>query len=93
MLNQKLMWVVWPAFLAACVLELVVFALVDPNDLAWGGHPIGLSRQATYTAGFFVFWAISMVASGLTALLGMPPAEVNLCPFSADERPDGCPQR
>ena len=90
---QRLMWIVWPAFLAACVLELVVFAMVDPNDLHWGGHPIALSRQATYTIGFFVFWAICMVASGLTALLGMPPAEVNLCPFGPEERPDGCPQR
>ncbi len=93
MWNQKLMWVVWPAFLAACLLELVVFALVDPHDLEWAGHPLGLSRQAAYTFSFFVFWAISMVASGLTALLGTPPAEVNLCPLASGERPDGCPQQ
>lgn len=31
MRTQKLMWIVWPAFLAACVLELVVFAFVDPR--------------------------------------------------------------
>ena len=35
MWNQKLMWVVWPAFLAACILELVVFAMVDPQDMTW----------------------------------------------------------
>ena len=34
-----------------------------------------------------------MIASGLTALLGTPPAEVNLCPMAPGERPDGCPQQ
>jgi hypothetical protein len=87
------MWVVWPAFLAACILELVVFAMVDPQDMTWGGRPLALSRQGAYTVGFFVFWAISMIASGLTALLGTPPAEVNLCPMAPGERPDGCPQQ
>ena len=92
MWNQKLMWVVWPAFLAACLLELAVFGMVDPNDLHWGGRPVPLSRQAVYTAGFFVFWAICMVASGLTALLATPPEVVNRCPFPAGERPSDCPQ-
>ncbi len=36
MWNQKqLMLIVWPAFMSACLLELVVFALVDPLDLHW----------------------------------------------------------
>ena len=55
MWNQKLMWVVWPAFLAACILELVVFAMVDPQDLHWGGRTVPLSRQGVYTVSFFVF--------------------------------------
>ena len=93
MWNQKLMWVVWPAFLAACILELVVFALVDPQDFEWGGRQLALSRQGVYTVGFFVFWAVCMDASGLTALLGTPPAEVNGCPLAPGERPDGCPQQ
>lgn len=73
MLNEKVMWIVWPAFLAACVLELVVFAAVDPTELRWHGWP----NQAVYTAAFFAFWAVCAGASALTALLGMPPAEVN----------------
>jgi len=93
MWNQKLMWVVWPAFLGACILELVVFALVDPQDLEWAGQQIAISRQGVYTLGFFVFWAVCMVASGLTALLGTPSAEVNGCPLAAGERPNGCPQQ
>jgi hypothetical protein len=93
MRHQKLMWVAWPAFLSACVLELVVFAVVDPHDLQWFGQPLALSRQGVYTVSFFVFWAISAASNGLTALLGTPPAEVNGCPLEPAERPDGCPQR
>lgn len=93
MWNKNLMSVVWPAFLAACILELVVFAFVDPQDLDWGGRQLAISRQGIYTVAFFVFWAISMVASGLTALLGKSPAEVNICPMAPGERPKGCPQQ
>lgn len=90
MLKQKLMWIVWPAFLTACALELLVFALIDPHDLHWAGQPLSLSRQGVYTAAFFVFWAVCAVSSALTALLGMTAAEVNRCPMPANERPDSC---
>jgi hypothetical protein len=40
-----------------------------------------------------VFWALSMVASGLTTLLSMSPFEVNRCPLPASDRPDGCPKQ
>jgi hypothetical protein len=93
MWNPKLMWIAWPAFLAACVLELVVFAMVDPQDLHWFGQPLEFSRQGVYTLSFFLFWAISAVSNSLTALLAKPPAEVNACPLAPGERPDGCPQQ
>ena len=67
-----LMRAAWPAFMAACVLELIVFALVDPNDLHWAGDALELSRQAVYTAAFFAFWAISAVACTVTVVLGWP---------------------
>lgn len=75
MLKQKLMWVAWPAFLTACGLELLVFALIDPQDLHWSGQPLGWSRQAVYTLAFFVFWGICAVSSTLTAMLCRPSAE------------------
>lgn len=93
MTMQRLMWIAWPAFLLACLLEMLVFALVDPQDLHWFGQPVELSRQAVYTLAFFVFWALSMVASGLTTLLSMSPFEVNRCPLPAGDRPDGCPKQ
>lgn len=93
MLSQRLMWIAWPAFLVAGVLEVLVFAMVDPQDLHWFGRPMELSRQGVYTVSFFVFWIIAMLSSGLTTLLSMSPFEVNRCPLPATERPDGCPKQ
>jgi hypothetical protein len=90
---QRTMWIAWPAFLLACLLEFLVFALVDPQDLHWFGQPIDISRQAVYTLAFFAFWGVSMVASGLTTLLAMSPFEVNRCPLPATGRPDACPKQ
>ena len=74
---KRLMWVVWPAFLVAGLLEMLVFALVDPQDLLWAGQALPLSSQGIYTLAFFVFWALAAVACGLTVLLAMTPTEVN----------------
>ena len=90
MLSKKLMWIAWPAFLMAGVLEMVVFALVDPQDLRWYGQPLSLSREGVYTVAFFVFWIIAMLSSALTTLLAISPFEVNHCPVSPDKRPGSC---
>lgn len=75
--KQRWMWVVWPAFLMAGVLEVLVFALVDPHDLHWFGQPLALSRQGVYTLAFVVFWVVTATSSALTILLSLPAAEVN----------------
>lgn len=87
------MWIMWPAFLVAGLLEILVFAMVDPQDLHWFGQPVELSRQGVYTLAFFVFWGIATLASGLTTLLSMSPFEVNRCPLEPDQRPAGCPKQ
>ncbi len=86
MWTKRLMWVVWPAFLVAGLLEMLVFAMVDPQDLHWAGQPLELSRQGLYTLAFFVFWGLTLVACGLTALLAMSPDEVNHGPASDGEQ-------
>ncbi len=93
MLQQRLMWIIWPAFLMAGVIEMLVFAMVDPQDLSWFGHPLEISRQGVYTLSFFVFWLITSISGGLTTLLSMSPFEVNRCPLPEDGRPDGCPKQ
>lgn len=74
---RRLMWVLWPSFLVAGLFEMLVFAMVDPQDLHWAGHPLEISRQGIYTVAFFLFWSLTLLSSGLTALLAMPPSEVN----------------
>lgn len=90
MLAQRWMWIAWPAFLVAGVLEMIVFAMVDPSDLHWFGQPLNLSRQAVYTLAFFVFWGVTMASSALTTLLAFSPFEVNRCPVPVEERPGDC---
>ncbi len=68
------MWIAWPAFLLAGVLEMLVFAFVDPGDLHWYGRPLEWSRAAVYTISFFAFWAVTAASSALTVLLARPPA-------------------
>ena len=92
MLAQRLMWIAWPAFLVTGVIEMLVFAMVDPQDLHWFGSPLALSREGVYTVAFFVFWVLTMVSGALTTLLSLSPFEVNRCPLPVTDRPEGCPK-
>lgn len=70
------MAVAWSSFLCAGVLELLVFAVVDPSELRWfGAAPVELSAQAVYTLAFLAFWAVIALASSLTLLLAVLPAD------------------
>ena len=75
------MAILWPAFLMAGVLEMLVFALVDPGNLRWlGGAQVELSPTAVYTLAFFLFWTVISIAGALTQLLEMSADEVNQAP-------------
>lgn len=52
--------IVWPSFLAACLLEFMVFAMVDPAELHWPGHIGPASNRAIYTVAFFAFWLVNI---------------------------------
>jgi len=77
MWRWHLMWVLWPAFLAAGVLEMLVFAMIDPEDMRWMGQGITLPRQAIYSLGFFLLWTVTAVASALSLLLSQSGDSVN----------------
>jgi len=68
-LGRIMMQVFWPAFLMAIVAEGVLFSVVDPQELASLGLPLASSREAAYTLGFFVLWALFACSSGMTYLL------------------------
>jgi len=77
MLRERLMCIVWPAFLVAAVLEMMVFAVLDPETLSLFGTRLEWSREAVYTVTFFIFWGMMMLSSALTTLLSMSSREVN----------------
>jgi len=78
MMKQRALRIIWPAFMVAGVLEMMVFAVVDPNDLHWfGGPAIGWSAQAIYTVTFLIFWVAVATAGAVTALLWLEPDEIN----------------
>jgi hypothetical protein len=86
---QRLMWVIWPAFIVAAVAEFVFFAVFDPFQLHFFGAPLDLSREAIYTMGFFGFWGVGIASSALSVLLERSPLEVNRLPMDGQDRPDG----
>lgn len=79
--SLRAMAILWPSFLMAGVLEMLVFAVVDPTQLHWfGGAPVELSPTAVYTLAFFVFWGVIATAGALTQLLETPASELNHLP-------------
>lgn len=74
MLQRRLMWILWPAFLAAGVMEMAVFAMFDPHDMHWFGRATEASRQTVYTLSFFALWAITAGACAMTCWLSLSPS-------------------
>ncbi|MFT3665527.1 hypothetical protein [Piscinibacter sp.] len=77
-MKQRALTILWPAFLMAGVLEMLVFVVVDPSELRWfGGEALDWSAQAVYTVTFLIFWGVIAAAGALSALLGASPDEIN----------------
>ena len=75
---RRLAIVIWPAFLVAGVLEIAVFAFVDPSAVhSPDGRPLGLSDTAIYSLAFFVFWAVVSVGCLLALRLACSAEEIN----------------
>lgn len=78
-MKRLAMTILWPSFLMAGALEVLVFAVVDPGELHWfGGAAIGWPMQAIYTVAFLIFWGVVSTAGALTALLSLKSDAVNL---------------
>jgi H+/Cl- antiporter ClcA len=72
-LVQRLGAILWPSFFAAGVSTMVLFAFVDPLDLAAISFPeIEISRQAGHTVAFLGFWLGYASACSFTWLLLRP---------------------
>ena len=75
MLTKFWMFIFWPSFLMAGVMEIAVFAMVDPQDLHLFNQTIDVSRQGIYTLSFFIFWIICAASSCLSLFLYIEPKE------------------
>lgn len=77
-LARRVAAITWPAFLVAAVLEIAVFAFVDPNSLhTLGGAALELSETAVYSLAFFFFWGATAAACALTVLLQRAADDIN----------------
>lgn len=56
--------ILWPAFIIAGILEMLVFAWVDPSTLILAGLP--LDEKGIYSLSFFVFWGFVSIAALLS---------------------------
>ncbi len=74
---KKLMLIFWPSFVVAGIAEGVFFTVIDPQELFLFGEPVHFSKIATYSIGFFGFWAVCAASSLLTCFLQTSAAEVN----------------
>ncbi len=82
-LARRAATILWPAFLVAAVLEIAVFAFVDPASLqTWSGGSVVLSETAVYSIAFFVFWGCVAAACALTVLLDRAADEINARPLA-----------
>ena len=78
-MTRRVLQILWPAFLAAGVLDALTFAVVDPAELRWFGGPLlGWAPLAVYSATFLIFWVAISTAGALTALLVLEPSEVDV---------------
>lgn len=75
---RKALIILWPAFLMAGVMMMLVFSMVEPSALhGLGGGPLQLSDTAVYTLAFFAFWLVIALACAATSLLDQPREVVN----------------
>ena len=71
--RERVLLILWPAFLMAGVLEMLVFVVVDPGSLRWYGvDPIAWSASTVYSVTFLIFWALIATSGAITQLLEAP---------------------
>lgn len=87
---QRLIEVLWPSFIVAGFAEILFFTLIDPQELYLLGQPVYFSPLATYSIGFFGFWAICIASSLATLFFQRRAAEINHLPEKGDGRRSGC---
>ena len=63
---QRAIQILWPSFLVAGAMDILMFALFDPMELMYQGSALFDSRLAAYSSVFFIFWLFGASSSVLT---------------------------
>jgi len=63
---KHVIWILWPAFIAAGIAEVVFFTVIDPKQLYLLGQPVELAALTAYSIGFFLFWLLCIGSSLMT---------------------------
>ena len=74
---SKLFSIFWPSFLIAGVAEILFFTIIDPQELYLLGQTVAFSPIATYSIGFFAFWAICAASSYSTCFFQRSGRDIN----------------
>lgn len=76
--SRHWMAVGWTSFFAAGVLEMLIFAVVDPTHQHGGIWIWEWSPHAVYTVAFGVFWSVVAAAGATAQWLLLSAEEINL---------------
>ena len=84
---KHVIWILWPAFIAAGIAEVVFFTVIDPKQLFLFGQPVELSDITTYSIGFLMFWLLCAMSS-LMSWFMMPQSIKNALAREVEEHVD-----
>lgn len=67
--------ILWPSFLAAAVLEMLVFSVVDPAHVVVGNW--SPEANTVYSLAFLAFWAVASGAATLSHWMRRAPKSLS----------------
>jgi len=75
--KHRVLQILWPAFLVAAVMEILLFAAFDPAEIRWFGGLLGWENVTVYSVVFLVLWVLVATAGALTVLLRLTAEEID----------------
>lgn len=76
-LIQRIISILWPSFLTSALATVLFFTAFDPQHLLLYTDYAEISRMGAYTIGFFLFWLLTSLTSGLTCYFQRPCEKAN----------------
>ena len=74
---QRVSAVLWPSFIAAGIANSLFFTFFEPQALLYAGGYPEMTNTGVYSIGFFLFWLLTILSSGMTSYFVKPCDDVN----------------